>query len=59
VLQAPPAFFAAFPAAGIEFTVCWPAGLAGTSALLQTVVVDPAAQNGLYASSLGIELQGI
>jgi hypothetical protein len=59
VLQAPPAFFAALPAAGFDVSICWPAGLAGTSALLQTVVVVPTAQNGLYASSFGIELQGI
>jgi hypothetical protein len=59
MLQAPPASFAPLPGAGLDFTVCWPAGLAGTSVLLQTVVVDPSAQNGIYATSQGIELRGI
>jgi hypothetical protein len=44
---------------GFNFSTCWPAGLAGTSVLIQTVVVSPAAQNGTYASSFGIELRGI
>jgi hypothetical protein len=58
-LQAPPSFFAPLAATGFDVSLCWPPGLSGTSALLQTVVVDPSAQNGLYASSFGIELAGI
>ena len=34
-------------------------GLAGTSILIQTVVVAPAAQNGPYATSLGIEIRNL
>lgn len=57
-LQSPPSFFAPLPATGFDLSLCWPAALSGTSVLLQTVVIDPSAQNGLYASSLGIELAG-
>ena len=59
LVQAPPTMFAPLPAAGFDFSVCWPAGFAGTSVLLQTVVIDAAAQNGAYATSLGIEIRGI
>lgn len=58
-IQMPPLFLAPLPAAGVDFTVCWPAGLSGISVLIQTVVVAPSAQNGTYATSLGIELRGI
>jgi hypothetical protein len=58
-LQTPPFAVAPLAAGGFDFSLCWPAGLTGVSALVQTVVVDPAAQNGLYATSLGIEIRGI
>jgi hypothetical protein len=58
-IQVPPSSFALLPGAGADFTVCWPAGLAGVSVLIQTVVVDSSAQNGFFATSLGLELRGI
>jgi hypothetical protein len=57
-IQTPPFFLAPLPAAGVDFAFCWPAGLSGTSVLFQTAVIDAGAMNGLYATSLGIELQG-
>jgi hypothetical protein len=59
MVQTLPFTLAPLPAAGVDFAFCWPAGLAGVSVLVQTVVVAPSAQNGLYATSQGIELQGI
>jgi hypothetical protein len=57
-VQMPPASLAPLPAGGVDFSTCWPAGLAGTSVLIQAVVVDPSTANGTYASSLGIEVRG-
>src|SRR5262249_51826279 len=57
-IQLPPQFVAPLPSAGFDFSVCLPVGFAGTRGIFQTVVLDPATQNGSYASSFGIELQG-
>jgi hypothetical protein len=58
-LQTFPFILAPLPAAGFDFAFCWPTSLAGTSVLIQTAILDPSAQNTLYATSFGIELQGI
>jgi hypothetical protein len=58
-IQTQPFSLAPLPASGFDFSVCWPAGLAGVSVLFQTAVISPAAQNGIFATSLGIELQGM
>lgn len=42
-----------------DFEFCWPVGLAGNSLLLQSVVLDPAAMNGIFATSSGLELRGL
>jgi hypothetical protein len=57
-VQTWPFSLALLPPAGADFTFCWPAGLTGVSVLVQTVIVDAGAQNGVYATSLGIELRG-
>ena len=54
-----PFAFSPMPGNGFDTALCWPAGAQGFSVILQTIVVDPAANNGLFASSRGIELRGI
>jgi hypothetical protein len=58
-IQTPPFLLAPLPASGADFAFCWPAGLVGVSVLFQTAVIDFNAQNGLYATSYGIEMQGM
>lgn len=59
LVQPFPFAFATLGATGADFQACWPVGFTGASLLLQTVVVATSADNGLYASSLGVELRGI
>jgi hypothetical protein len=59
LIQYPPTTFDALPAAGFTPQFCWPTGLVGVSVLVQTVVIDAAASNGVFATSLGFELRGV
>ena len=58
-IQAPPATFDPLTGTGFTISFRWPAGLTGTSFLIQTVAIAPAAANGLFASSLGMELRAL
>ena len=58
-IQSPPATFDPLAPTGFAISFCWPAGLTGASFLIQTVAIAPAAANGLFASSLGMELRAI
>ena len=58
-ISPPPFSLYPLPAGGFDVSVCWPAGLVGGSVLMQTVVVDPSAQNGFFATSSGIALEGV
>ncbi|MEO0480486.1 MAG: hypothetical protein AAF196_13470 [Planctomycetota bacterium] len=53
-------FFAA-PLAGSDFEleVCWPMAFSGVSVLGQVIVVDLEADNGLYATSNGVAVEGV